>query len=103
MQAYVGPHPPQFALLLVKSTHAPLHATVPVSHLNEQTLATQAGCALVTLVAHAVPHALQLAALLVVSTQLVPQRVALAGHPELHWVVWDPLESTCRHASLSIL
>jgi len=31
------------------------------------------------------------------------ERVGIVTHDMGSWVTWDPLESTCRHASLSIL
>jgi hypothetical protein len=79
------PQAPQLAVSLCSSTHAPLQSVYPVLHVNSHAPAVHAACAWATAVAHALPHAPQLLALLVVLTHVVPQSVGVAaGHPDAH-------------------
>jgi hypothetical protein len=81
---HVTPQLPQLAEV-VSRTQAPLQSVYPVSHAIEHALLTHTAWALATLVVHALPHALQLFASLVVSTQLPLQLVGAAdGHPDTH-------------------
>jgi hypothetical protein len=82
-QTNVDPQPPQLLLSTSSFTQAPLQRTYPELHANVHAPPTHAGRALATLVAQALPHALQLAALLVVSTQVPAQRVGTVdGQPD---------------------
>jgi hypothetical protein len=77
------PQVPQFAKSVCRLTHAPLQALKPLLQLKEQALASQAGVAFATVVVHAWPHVPQLFALLVTSTQVLPQSMGVdAGHPD---------------------
>jgi len=81
---HATPQLPQLAEV-VSWTQAPLQRVYPASHAIEQALLTHTAWALATVVVHAWPHALQLFASLVVSTQLPLQFVgATEGHPDTH-------------------
>ncbi len=85
LHAYAAPQPPQLLLLLVKSTHAPLHALNPPSQAKEHALLTHVAVALATPVEQVWPQVWQSSTSLVVSTQLPLQSVGVAaGQPEAH-------------------
>jgi hypothetical protein len=68
---------------VVSWTHAPLQSVYPVLQRNEHELLAHAGCALGTVVVHAVPQPLQLFGSVVRSTQLSLQFVGVVdGHPD---------------------
>jgi hypothetical protein len=80
---HVAPHAPQLLLSLVMSVQAPLQSLNPVLQARVQAPIAQAGTALATVVVQALPHVLQLLALLDGSTHDVLQRVGVAaGQPD---------------------
>jgi hypothetical protein len=82
---HLAPHAPQLLSSLVTSTQAPLQSRKPGLHAKVQALMAQTGTALATVVVHALPHVLQLIALLDGSMHDVPQRVGVAaGQPDAH-------------------
>jgi hypothetical protein len=88
-------HVPQLLLSIAVLTHAPLQGVYPALHVNVHVLFTHAACAFATLVEQTFPHVLQSFGLLVVSTQVPPQRAgADAGHPETHEYVPPELAHT---------
>jgi len=85
LHAWPAPQPPQSALSLEKSTHAPLQSVYPLLQVTAHALATHAAVPWVTPVEHPWPHVPQLPTSLVVSTHVPLQRVGvLPGHPDAH-------------------
>lgn len=92
---HAWPHPPQFPVSSVSLTHAvgaPAgHPLKPVSQVKVHPPLTHAAWELAGPAGHTVPHALQLSALLVSSTHVLPQR---SGVPEGQPVTHEPLAQT---------
>jgi hypothetical protein len=94
VHACAAPQPPQLLLSVRKLTHPPTHDVYPELHAKVHALLTHAGVAvaIANAVVQALPHVMQLSALLVVSTQLPEHAVGdVAGHVDVH--AYDPSRS----------